>query len=144
METRSLIDKLQKKMLFPGVEHPLDMYENGMNRARQEDIDIIRQHESSMGEVNGVGLSSDLKPETMGSPVTVKGDNLASPATHTLIDYLKARCQEMEWSVNSDDVIDFAEDWVKLQQREISVSKCADCGADMIEVCSGVGEYSAW
>lgn len=41
-----------------------------------------------MGGVYGVGQSSDLKPEAVGVPVSDKDDNLASPATDTLIGLL--------------------------------------------------------
>lgn len=35
-----------------------------------------------------------------------------------LVEFLKQKCREQDWSVNSDDVIEFAEEWERSRVRE--------------------------
>lgn len=57
----------------------------------------------------------------------------------TLIEYLKRRCREHDWSVNSDDVIEFAEEYVRAHEAELPTSCAVDFGSLAAHVASARG-----
>lgn len=53
--------------------------------------------------------------------------NANSPNEISVVEYIKQKCCEHEWAVNSGDVIDFAEEWERqYKAAPVPLDKCAD------------------